>query len=100
MVVVMQTVCIHPGKESVFEMFENVAIRLIGKHGGELLLRLRPTKDSMIEGSLEVPYEIHLVRFPSETALAAFSADPERQAVLHLKNEAVRSSLIVQSAPI
>jgi len=41
MVVITQLVCVHPGKESVFDDFEAVAIPLIGKHGGELLLRLR-----------------------------------------------------------
>jgi uncharacterized protein (DUF1330 family) len=99
MVVLMQAVCVHSGKESIFDAFEDVAIQLIAKHGGELLLRLRPTPDSMIAGSLELPYEVHLVRFPSEAALAAFSADPERQAILHLKNDAVRSSFLVRSAP-
>lgn len=79
MVVITQLIYLHPGKEIVFDEFEAMAIPLIGKHGGELLLRLRPTQDGVIAGSIDVPYEIHLVRFPSDVALASFTADPERR---------------------
>jgi uncharacterized protein (DUF1330 family) len=98
MVFVTQLVYIHLGKERVFEAFEAVAIPLIGKHGGELLLRLRPTSATVIAGSIEQPYEIHLVRFPSEDALARFTADPDRQRLLHLKTDSVRSSLVVRGS--
>jgi uncharacterized protein (DUF1330 family) len=98
MVVVTQLVYIHPGKERVFDEFEAVAIPLIGKHGGELLLRLRPTPEDVVAGSIELPYEIHLVCFPSDEALAHFTADPERQGLLHLKNDSVRSSLVVRGS--
>ncbi len=98
MVVITQLVYIHPGKERVFDQFEAVAIPLIGKHGGELLLRLRPTPEGVIASSIELPYEIHVVRFPSNEALAGFMADPERQGLLHLKNDSVRSSLVVRGS--
>ena len=98
MVVITQIVYIHAGMERVFDEFEAVAIPLIGKHGGELLLRLRPNPECVIAGSIDLPYEIHLVRFPSDEALASFTADPERQWVLHLKNDSVRSSLIVRGS--
>lgn len=96
MVFITQLVYVHPGKETVFDEFEAVAIPLIGKHGGELLLRLRPTSGSVIARSIELPYEIHLVRFPSDEALASFTADPEREELLHRKNDSVRSSLQVR----
>lgn len=98
MVFITQLVYVNPGKESVFDDFEAVAIALIGKHGGELLLRLRPSAEGVIAGSIELPYEIHLVRFPSDQALASFMADPERQGLLHLKNDSVRSSLVVRGS--
>jgi hypothetical protein len=79
MVFITQLVYVHPGKESVFDEFEAVAIPLIGKHGGELLLRLRPAPESVIERSIELPYEIHLVRFPNDEAFERFATDGERQ---------------------
>ena len=95
MVFITQLVYIHPGKERVFDEFEAVAIPLIGKHGGELLLRACPTPEVVVARSIELPYEIHLVR-SSDEALASFTADPERQRLLPLKNDSVQSSLVVQ----
>jgi uncharacterized protein (DUF1330 family) len=98
MVVITQLVYLHPGKERAFDEFEAVAIPLIGKHGGELLLRLRPPPECVVAGSIDPPYEIHLVRFPSDEALARFTSDPERQRLLHLKNDSVRSTLVVRGS--
>ena len=50
-------------KEDVFLQFEDVAIPLITKHRGELVLRLRPNAESVVANAIEVPYEVHLVRF-------------------------------------
>jgi uncharacterized protein (DUF1330 family) len=97
-VFITQLVYVHAGKESLFDEFEALAIPLIGKHGGELVLRLRPTPESVIERSIELPYEIHLVRFPNDEAFERFAADGERQRFLHLKSDAVRSSLTVRGA--
>jgi uncharacterized protein (DUF1330 family) len=96
MLLVTQLVYIHPDKESVFDAFEAVAIPLVHKHGGELLLRLRPTPDNVVAGSMDLPYEIHLVRFPDEEAFARFASDEERQRFLHLKNDSMKSSLVVR----
>ncbi len=98
MVVITQLIYLHPGKERVFDEFEAVAIPLIAKHGGELLLRLRPTPQGVVARSIELPYEIHVVRFPSDEALDSFTVDPERQAFLHLKDDSVRSSLAVRGS--
>jgi hypothetical protein len=52
----------------------------------------------VLAGSLDRPYEIHLVRFPSEEAFDRFAADDERQRFLHLKEDGVRSTLFIQGA--
>jgi uncharacterized protein (DUF1330 family) len=96
MVLITQLVYVHPGQEYVFDEFEAVAIPLIAKHDGELLLRLRPTAENVLGGSMDLPYEIHLVRFPSDEAFTRFAADGERQRFLHLKEASVRSSLVIR----
>jgi uncharacterized protein (DUF1330 family) len=98
MIVLTQLVYVQPGKEDVFEAFERIALPLIAKHGGELLLRVRPTQDSVLASQIEVPYEIHLVRFDNEQDLARFSQDDERQRFLHLKEEAVRATWLVKGS--
>ena len=96
MVFITQLVYIHAGQEGVFDAFEAVAIPLIQKHGGELLLRLRPTPENVVAGSMDLPYEIHLVRFPDDAAFARFASDEDRRKFLHLKNDAMKSSLLVR----
>lgn len=100
MIYLTQLVYVHPGKEAVFEDFEAVALPLIAKHGGTLMLRLRPSGADVVAAGVEVPYEVHLVRFDDEAAFARFAADPARQEFLHLKRESVRSSLLVQGSAV
>ena len=96
MIYLTQLVYVHPGKEDVFHQFEDIAIPLIAKHGGTLVLRLRPNAESVIANDGEVPHEVHIVRFENEDDLARFARDDERQRFLHLKNESIRSSLLVK----
>jgi len=96
MLFITQLVYVQPGKEGMFDEFEAVSIPLIHKHGGELLLRVRPAPEAVIAGSLELPHEIHLVRFPSDEAFSRFAADEERQRFLRLKNDSVKYSLLVR----
>ena len=96
MLYLTQLVYVNDGEERTFQAFEDVAIPLISKYRGELLLRIRPNAESIISAGIEVPYEIHVVRFDSEDDLQRFSEDEERQRALHLKNTSVRKSLLVR----
>jgi hypothetical protein len=98
MLYVTQLIYLHPGKEKTFHEFEDTVLPLLKKYEGELLLRLRPNEGSVIAGSLEGPYEVHLIRFPHEAALSAYARDDERERVLTLKNEAVRATLLVKGS--
>ncbi|HWL88626.1 MAG TPA: hypothetical protein VNO21_22640 [Polyangiaceae bacterium] len=100
MIYLTQLVYVHPGKQAVFHEFEDVAIPLIAKHGGELLLRIRPNEESVVASHGEVPYEVHLLRFQSEEDFAKFARDEERQRFLHLKNESVRAALLVKGTAL
>ena len=96
MVYLTQFVYVNDGEEQTFEAFENVAIPLIPKYRGELLLRIRPNPESIISAGIEVPYEIHVVRFESEDDFQRYSQDEERKRVLHLKDASVRSAILVK----
>jgi len=96
MVYLTQLVYLNPGKEAMFHAFEDVALALIPKHGGQLLLRVRPTAETVIAATVEIPYEVHIVCFPGEDDFKAFSQDAERQRIIHLKDESVRSSMLVK----
>jgi hypothetical protein len=95
MIYLTQLVYVHEGREAAFHEFEDIVLPLLGKYGGELLLRLRPDRAAVIGGSLEPPYEVHVVRFASEEDLRRYAGDELRQRSLRLKDESVRSTLVI-----
>ncbi len=96
MLYITQLIYLNEGQEAIFDEFEAVAIPLISKYKRDLMLRLRPNPADFIEANIETPYEIHLVSFPSEADFLAFMRDEERKQFLHLKEQAIRSSLLVK----
>ena len=87
---------VNNGKEHIFHQFEELAIPTIQKYNGRLNLRIRPSEETIIENSIEVPYEIHLVEFETQADFENFKIDEERRAFLHLKQESIRSSILIQ----
>ena len=100
MIYITQLIYIKEGQEEVFHRFEEVAIPLISKYDGILLIRIRPTESSIVELGMEKPYEIHLVSFPSENDFHRFTQDEERKKFLHLKEESIRSVTLIKGTKI
>lgn len=101
MLYLTQLIFLKPGAEAVFNEFEARAIPIIARYGGTLMLRLRPTADSVVvHGMEEVPYEIHLVSFPSSEAFEDFKRDEERKSFLHLKDESIRAMLLIEGRAV
>jgi uncharacterized protein (DUF1330 family) len=96
MIYLTQLVYVRKGCETEFKQFENIVLPLLSKYRGELLLRIRPEHASKIGGSSELPFEVHVVRFETEEDLAAYSNDEERQRSLHLKEQSVRSAILIK----
>ena len=100
MIYLTQLIYLQPGAEAAFNEFEAHAIPIIARYGGTLVLRIRPTPETVIESALEPPYEIHFVSFPSAEAFEAFKKDDERKRFLHLKEESVREMLLVEGRAV
>jgi uncharacterized protein (DUF1330 family) len=96
MIYITQLIYIKKGEEKTFDEFESVAIPLISKYKGRLLLRVRPESEQFIETAMEAPYEIHLVEFNAESDFENFKKDKEREAFMHLKERAVKSVLMIK----
>lgn len=96
MIYLTQLVYVVPGKEKIFDEFEDIAIPLIAKYNGQLLLRVRPQIDDFIEANIDAPYEIHLVTFDNESDFGNFGRDEERKKFLHLKEDSIRSVLLIR----
>jgi len=93
---ITQLVYVIKGAEKTFEEFEKVAIPIIPKYHGSLLLRIRPDQNAFIDSNIEHPYELHLVSFPSEDDFQNFMKDEERKHFLHLKEQSIRSSILLK----
>ena len=95
-----QLIYIKPGEEEAFHQFENIAIPLISKYNGKLLLRIRPGENSFIESTIETPYEVHLVEFGSEQDFQNFMHDEERKNFLYLKEQSIKSSILIKGSKL
>lgn len=93
MLYITQLIYIKEGQEAAFHEFEDLAIPLISVYGGEVLLRTRGGEK--IAGTMEQPYEIHMVSFPSAEHFDRFREDDSRKAFLHLKEESVKVSMLI-----
>lgn len=96
MIFITQLVYIKEDQENIFNQFEDIAIPSILKYNGRLLLRVRPTENSFIESNIEKPYEIHLVEFNNEQDFKNFTQDEERKKFLHLKEQSIKTSILIQ----
>ena len=96
MIYITQLIFIRDDEESVFHEFEEMAMPLIKKYNGRILLRIRPDDNSFIECSIDKPYEIHLVEFDGEQDFENFKLDEERKKFLHLKEQSVKSSIMIK----
>jgi len=93
---ITQLIFIKEGQEEIFHQFEALAIPLIAKYNGKLLLRLRPHPEEIIEGNMENPYEVHLVEFDSDNDFQCFMKDEERKQFLHLKEQSIKSAILIK----
>ena len=91
---------IKDGKEEAFQEFEAKAIPIISKHNGTLLLRIRPQEGSIINATINHPYEIHLVEFNSEQDFINFTKDEERKQFLHLKEESIKETILIKGSTL
>ena len=100
MIYITQLIYINDGQENTFDEFESVAIPIISKYNGRLLVRIRPESDAIIENTIEKPYEIHLVEFKSEDDFQYFMQDKEREKILHLKEKSIRTSFLYKGVKL
>ena len=100
MIYITQLIYLIPGQERIFDEFEGIAIPIISKYNGRLLLRVRTNEKSFIGPQVDKPYEIHLVEFDTEQDFENFKKDEERKKFLHLKEQSIRASVMIQGTKL
>jgi len=96
MIYLTQLIYLLPGQEDIFNQFEDIAIPIISKYNGKLLLRVRPDDSAYIEHNMDKPYEIHFVSFDTEQDFENFKKDEERKKFLHLKEQSIKEVILIQ----
>ena len=96
MIYITQLIYIKDNEELVFHQFENIVIPIISKYNGQLLLRIRPEESSIIEMNIERPYEIHIVQFDTDINFQNFMHDEDRKQFLHLKEQSIKSAILIK----
>lgn len=100
MIYITQLIYLLPGQQEVFDQFEAIAIPIIGKYNGRLLLRVRPGAGDYLQCEGEPPYEIHLVQFEAEQDFENFKNDEERKKFLHFKEQSIKASVLFQGVRV
>jgi uncharacterized protein (DUF1330 family) len=100
MIFVTQLIYLIDKQEQVFDEFESIAIPIILKYNGRLLLRIRPTADNFIESNIQKPYEIHLAEFETQDDFDNFMQDEERKKFLHLKEQSIKATILIRGTKL
>jgi len=100
MIYITQLIYIRDGEEKVFNQFEDIALPIISKYNGRLLLRVKPSETAFIEARIEKPYEMHLVEFDTQQDFDNFMRDEERKKFLHLKEQSIKSSVLIKGTKL
>lgn len=79
-----------PGQEQLLVEYENQVLPRLAPHGAKILQRVRAIDAN------DGPLEAHLLEFPSEDALDAYMADPERVALADLRERAIARTELVR----
>jgi len=95
-----QLIFIKEGREHEFHLFEEKVLPFLKEHNAELLYRIRPDKSSFIEGTGELPYEIHLVTFVNRGNFEDYMKNPARLSFMELKNNSVERIVLIEGFKI
>jgi uncharacterized protein (DUF1330 family) len=80
-----------PGNEALLVEYEDQVLQLLPSHGARVVQRVRT-----IEPSADAPFEVHVLEFPSQSALDEYMANPARLALADLRDRAIASTQVLR----
>jgi hypothetical protein len=96
MLYITQLIFIKEGRETIFHEFEDNVLPLLDNFNAKLVYRIRPEREQFISASEELPYEIHVVTFPTENVFERYMKDTTRLRFLPLKEDAVKRIVLLK----
>lgn len=91
-----QLIYIKNKQEQTFDLFENNVLPLLKKHNGTLMYRIRPSQESVIEASMDLPYELHLITFDTKENFESYVNDEDRKKYLSLKESSIERAILIE----
>ena len=85
------------GVPGEFQAYEQHALDLFRRHGGEVLAAFTPQRTA---ASDDPPDEIQVLRIADQASLDAFLADPERTARAAEREAVIKRTVLYQSAAL
>jgi len=90
--ILVASLFIHPGHEGEFRQFETEAARIMKKYEGTIEWVIRPTTSAQ---SGSVPYEMHIVSFPSLERFEAYRGDADLAGLAPLRQAAIARTEVI-----
>ncbi len=94
---ILVRIWIHRGLETEFEAYESKVSRIMARYGGVIECAIRTTK-APGDGS-DQPFEIHVLRFPSQELYNAYLDDAERRSLSGERAGIITNSDILVGTP-
>jgi uncharacterized protein (DUF1330 family) len=91
---------IREGREAEFEVYERKVARIMACHGGAIERTIRCS--GTLLNAPASPFEVHVLRFPSNEQYEEFRRDPQREALSAERAAAISNTdvLLGQEGPI
>ena len=87
---------IDKDRETEFEVYESKVARIMARYGGVIELAIRPSGAS--KGS-DKPFEVHVLKFPSQELYDAYLNDAERRSLSGERAGIITNSDILVGTP-
>ena len=94
---ILVRIWIHRGLETEFEAYESKVSRIMARYGGVIECAIRTSK-APDDGS-DQPFEIHVLRFPSQELYNAYLNDAERRSLSGARAGIITNSDILLGTP-
>ena len=94
---ILVRIWIHRGLETEFEAYESKVSRIMARYGGVIECAIRTSKASQEDS--DQPFEIHVLRFPSQELYNAYLDDAERRSLSGERARIVTNSDILVGTP-
>lgn len=100
MIYITALIFIKEDKEDVFNEYESSVLPILNNYNGKLIYRIRPTKENFISSENELPYELHFISFETNEDFKGFINDSKRKSFESLKEDAIKSTFLIQGEKI